>query len=84
MTKAEREQRERIAERDSTEEFPDGACQERGPYCTGQGQAIHHVVHKGLGGRHGAAKKAIEDDLNLKVICRACHIWIHDKQVLHV
>ena len=76
MTKAQREQRERIVERDH------GLCQERGPHCTHIGQAVHHVIHKGMGGRHGEVKKLIEDDSNLKVICNACHVWIHDKQVL--
>ena len=68
--------RDRILSRDGYR------CQLRFPGCTGRAEAVHHVVHKGMGGRHGLAKIASEADTNLVASCRACHIWEHDKQIL--
>lgn len=44
-------------------ERDEGTCQ----LCGGPGSEIHHVVHKGMGGRKGA-----DDDLNLLQLVCAC------------
>lgn len=43
------------------------------PGCSRPGTEIHHIVHKGMGGRHGAMRKAIDHPSNLALICRQCH-----------
>ncbi|KKK76184.1 hypothetical protein LCGC14_2866190, partial [marine sediment metagenome] len=56
-------QRLRIWDRDN------GTCQ----LCGGPGSEINHIEHKGLGGRHGEAKKRSESDSNLQLVCLICH-----------
>jgi len=33
----------------------------------------HHIVPKGMGGRHGPMKVLINDERNGMAVCRSCH-----------
>ena len=37
------------------------------------GVEVHHANPRGMGGRHGEAKKRIEAIENLRWVCRKCH-----------
>jgi hypothetical protein len=54
-----------------------GLCEVGGPNCTGTATEIHHVVHRGMGGRKGAAKSANDSPDNLVHSCQACHMTEH-------
>lgn len=43
---------------------------------------VHHVEPKGMGGRHGAARKVSEDVANLVPLCRVCHGAAHGERVV--
>lgn len=46
-----------------------GLCEGRTTVCTGQGEAVHHILRRSQGGQH--------DPGNLLVLCTACHSWVH-------
>jgi hypothetical protein len=41
---------------------------------------IHHLEYKGMGGRKGAAKVAINQASNLIALCRVCHGASHGRR----
>lgn len=46
-----------------------GQCEARLDICTGQAQAVHHVLRRSQGGGH--------EPENLLHLCNACHGWVH-------
>lgn len=46
-----------------------GACEARTDVCTGQAEAVHHMLRRSQGGGH--------DVDNLLAVCTACHQFIH-------
>lgn len=39
-----------------------------------RGWHIAHIIHRGMGGRKGEAKKRIDSDDNLLLLCARCHL----------
>ena len=58
----------------------EGRCEvvRDGVRCGRPGAEVDHVEAKGMGGRHGAARRRSESDENLRVICLSCHRARHD------
>ena len=46
-----------------------GVCEARLEVCTGQAEAVHHVLRRSQGGGH--------DPSNLLALCTACHQYVH-------
>ena len=62
-----------------------GLCERKlpdGRRCLAPASDIHHIVPKGMGGRHGAMKRLINDLRNGIDVCRSCHerasMWNED------
>lgn len=57
-----------------------------GPYCAWcwrpHDLQIHHVDHKGMGGRKGEAKEESEDPDNLALLCLVCHAAAHGERLI--
>jgi hypothetical protein len=64
---------------------PDPAYFADSPMCRGCGcrpfSDVHHIEHKGSGGRHGEAKVAINRPGNLIKLCRVCHAASHGEHL---
>jgi 5-methylcytosine-specific restriction enzyme A len=61
-----------------------GMCEIRGPRCLGRTTEIDHIIPRGMGGRHGEAKKRNDDISNLRGVCLACHRERHDGGKVYV
>ena len=46
-----------------------GRCEGRTVVCTGNAEAVHHLLRRSQGGKHNAE--------NLMALCTACHNWVH-------
>ncbi len=71
-------QHERILERDERK------CQTiiDGKKCGAYAETVHHIQHKKMGGRHGAAKVFSESDENKEAQCTSCLYRHHFAQEL--
>lgn len=60
-----------------------GLCERQlpsGRRCLSLGHDYHHIVRKGMGGRHGEAKKISDSEANCMMVCLSCHGERHDGQ----
>ena len=59
-----------------------GSCCERklptGQRCLAPGAEYHHIILKGLGGRHGRFKKMADSEENCMMVCLGCHRERHE------
>jgi len=58
-----------------------GLCERKlwtGQRCMASGAEFHHIVRKGLGGRHGIFKKLSDSEANCMLLCIGCHQERHD------
>ena len=46
-----------------------GRCEGRTMVCTGNAEAVHHILRRSQGGKH--------EPENLLALCTACHNWVH-------
>ncbi|MBX6357905.1 MAG: hypothetical protein IRZ05_18880 [Micromonosporaceae bacterium] len=54
-----------------------GVCEMQLVGCQGQATDPCHRIKRGIGGRHGAAKRLSDRLSNLVHGCRMCHDWCH-------
>lgn len=60
--------------RDFVRERSKGRCEIQGPGCTGRAEHLHHLTHRGIGGRSGVAKAISDSPDNLIASCPTCHM----------
>ncbi len=59
----------------------DGLCERKlpnGQRCLAPGSEFHHIVLKGMGGRHGRFKKMADSKANCMLVCLGCHRERHE------